>query len=67
MRNSDLNPSELTNLSDLSPRQRKALRQTFVVAAICVIAIAASIVLQGASPEAMRIAQANQAANVVVR
>jgi hypothetical protein len=67
MRNSDLNPSDLANLSDLSPRQRKALRQTFVVAAICVIAIAASIVLQGASPEAMRTAQANQAANVVVR
>ncbi len=67
MRNFDLNPSELTDLSGLSPRQRKALRQTFVVAAICVLAIIGSIVVQGASPEAMRIAQANQAANVVVR
>jgi hypothetical protein len=67
MGNFDLNPRELTDLSDLSPRQRKALRQTFVVAAICVIAIAANIFVQGASPEAMRIAQANQAANVVIQ
>jgi len=66
MGNFDLYPSELTNVSDLSGRQRKGLRQVLVVAAICVFAIAASIVLQGSSPEAMRIAQANQAANVVV-
>jgi hypothetical protein len=63
----NLYPSELTNLSDLTARQRKGLRQVLAVAVICVIAIAASIVVQGASPEAMRIAQANQAANVVVR
>jgi hypothetical protein len=67
MGNFDLYSSELTNVSDLSARQRKALRQTFIVAAICVMAIVASIVVQGASPEAMRIAQANQAANVIVQ
>ena len=67
MGNFDLNPRELTDVSDLSPRQRKALRQTFVIAAICIFAIAANIFVQGASPEAMRIAQANQAANVVVQ
>ncbi len=63
----DLYPGELTNLSDLSVRQRKALRHAFVVAAICLLAIVGSIVVQGANPEAMRIAQANQAANVVVQ
>jgi hypothetical protein len=57
MGNFDLNPRELTDLSDLTPRQRKALRQTFVIAAICVIAIAANILVQRASPDAMRIAQ----------
>ncbi|MBN9564273.1 MAG: hypothetical protein J0H14_26635 [Alphaproteobacteria bacterium] len=67
MGNFDLNPRELTDLSDLSPRQRKALRQTFVIAAICICAIVANILVQGASPDAMRIAQANQAANVIVQ
>jgi|SwirhisoilCB2_FD_contig_41_21635306_length_274_multi_2_in_0_out_0_1 hypothetical protein len=67
MGNFDLNARELTDLSDLSPRQRRALRQTFVIAAICLLAIVANIVVQGVSPDAMRIAQANQATSIVVQ
>lgn len=65
---SDFNqyPTELTTDWDLSPRERNVVRRALIVAAISALAIVGSIVVQGASPEAMRIAQANQAANFVV-
>lgn len=53
----DQRRTEMADLSDLPKKPTNGYRAVVAVAAICILAIAASIVIQGASPEAMRVAQ----------